>query len=33
VSNGVGVNTTDWNETVSAGGEATLRCHINGGTT
>jgi len=22
--------TTDWNETVSASGEATLRCHLNG---
>jgi hypothetical protein len=22
--------TTDWNETVSASGEATLRCHVNG---
>jgi hypothetical protein len=30
VSDGVGVWTTDWNETVSAGGEATLRCHVNG---
>jgi len=30
VSNGVGVYTTDWDETVSATGEATLRCHVNG---
>jgi hypothetical protein len=25
-----GVLTTDWDETVSASGEATLRCHLNG---
>jgi hypothetical protein len=30
VSDGVGVYTTDWDETVSASGEATLRCHLNG---
>jgi hypothetical protein len=23
---------SDWDETVSASGEATLRCHLNGGT-